>query len=71
MRNETKYRKQGGPGIAFLPGNGRAVTGNLGTVDSGSRTPEPVGVLDVVLFLDCTGRKWGQCASLSLSQTIT
>lgn len=35
------------------------------------KDPEPVGVLDVVLFLDCTGRKWGQCASLSLNQTIT
>lgn len=55
----------GGPGIDFPPGNGGAVTGNLGAADTVSRTPVPVGVLDGVLFRECTGRKWGQRASFS------
>lgn len=46
------------------------MTGNLGTVDTGSRIPVPVGVLDIVLFLGCMGRKWDQCALLSLNPTI-
>lgn len=49
----------------FPPGNGRDVTGNLGTIDTVSRTLVPVEVLEKLLFMECTGRKWGQCTSLS------
>lgn len=43
--------------IDFLLGNGRDVTGNLDTVSTVSRTLVPVDVLDIVLFMECTGRK--------------
>lgn len=49
----------GGLGVDFLAGNGKDVTGNLGTVDTVSRTLVPVGVSDIVLFVECAGRKGG------------
>lgn len=46
-----------GLGIDFLPGSGRDVIGNLGTVNTTSRSLVPVDVLDIVLLMRCTGRK--------------
>lgn len=56
--------------IDFLLGNGRDMTRNVSTVDTVSRTLVPVDVLDTVLLMECTGRKWGHCSVLFLSQTI-
>lgn len=59
----------GSLGVDFLPGNGKDVTGNLGRVDTVSRTLVPVDVLGLVLFTECTGGKWDECSALSLNRT--
>ena len=59
----------GSLGIDFLPENSRDMTGNPGTVNTVSRSLVPMGVLEIVLCLDCTGQKWGQCSAFTLNHT--
>ena len=67
--NTGSRDSMGSLGIDFLLENSRDVAGNQGTVNTVSRSLVPVDVLEIVLCLDSTGRKWGQCSALTPNHT--
>lgn len=57
----------GSLGIDFLPENSRDVAGNPGPANTVTGSLVPADVLEIILCLDCTGRKWGQCSAFTLN----